>query len=91
MERITSLTIEFDDISDELNRCAEKLINDPEQLDLLSQKLQLIFALQKKHQVATVEELLEIQTKLENAVLELGNLEEEIASLTNSLSAKTEH
>ena len=88
LERITSLTIEFDDISDELNRCSEKLINDPEQLDLINQKLQLIYGLQKKHQVTTVDELLEIQSKLENALLEIGNLEEEIASLTNSIQQK---
>jgi DNA repair protein RecN (Recombination protein N) len=89
LERITSLSIEFDDISGEMNRCSEKLINDPEQLDLISQKLQLIFNLQKKHQVATVDELLEIQTNLENSVLELGNLEEEIAGLTHSIEQKT--
>ena len=47
LERITSLTIEFDDISDELNRCSEKLVNDPEQLELINQKLQLIYNLQK--------------------------------------------
>lgn len=90
LERITSLAIEFDDISAEMNRNAEKLIDDPEQLNLLSQKLQLIFSLQKKHQVATVEELLAIQTGLENAVLELGTMEEDIASLTASLSSYTE-
>lgn len=89
LERVTSITIEFDDISDELNRCSEKLINDPEQLDLISQKLQLIFNLQKKHQVSSVNELLEIQTNLENSVLELGNLEEEITALTNSIQNKT--
>jgi DNA repair protein RecN (Recombination protein N) len=89
LERITSLTIEFDDISDEMNRCSEKLINDPEQLDLISQKLQVIFNLQKKHQVITVDELLEIQTNLENAVLELGNIEEEITALTHSIEQKT--
>jgi DNA repair protein RecN (Recombination protein N) len=81
-ERITSLKIEFEDISTELNRCSEKLINDPEQLNLINQKLQLIYNLQKKHQVKTVDELLEIQTKLENSVLELGNMDEEIAKLT---------
>jgi DNA repair protein RecN (Recombination protein N) len=89
LERITSLTIEFDDISNEMNRCSDRLINDPEQLELISQKLQLIYNLQKKHQVSTVEELLEIQTKLENSVFELGNLEHEIASLTNSIHEKT--
>ena len=89
LERITSLTIEFDDVSDELNRCSEKLINDPEQLDLISQKLQVIYSLQKKHQVSSVDELLEIQTNLENNLLEIGNLEEEISSLTNSIQEKT--
>ena len=90
VERITSLTIEFDDISIELNRCSDKLINDPEQLEFISQKLQLIYNLQKKHQVSTVDELLEIQTKLENSVLELGNLEHEIAFLNDSILQKTE-
>ncbi len=89
LERITSITIEFDDISDELNGCSEKLINDPEQLELISQKLQLIFNLQKKHQVTTVDELLEIQTKLENSILEIGNLEEEISELTHTIQEKT--
>ena len=88
LERITSLTIEFDDISDEMNRCSEKLINDPEQLDLISQKLQVIFTLQKKHQVSSVDELIQIQANLENSVLELGNMEEEIASLTLLIDQK---
>jgi DNA repair protein RecN (Recombination protein N) len=90
LERITSIAIEFDDISVELNRCSEKLINDPEQLEFISQKLQLIYNLQKKHQVSSVEELLEIQTKLENSLLEIGNLETEILALTHSIQQKTE-
>jgi DNA repair protein RecN (Recombination protein N) len=89
LERITSLTIEFDDISIEMNRCSEKLINDPEQLEFINQKLQLIYNLQKKHQVATVDELLEIQNNLENSLLEIGNLETEILALTHSIQQKT--
>ena len=88
LERITSLIIDFDDISDELTRCSEKLFNDPEQLDLISQKLQVIFNLQKKHQVNTVDELLEIQNQLENSIFEIGNLEAEIAALTHSIQEK---
>ena len=81
LERITSVTIEFDDISDELSRCADKLVNDPVQLDAISQKLQIIYNLQKKHQVSTVDELLEIQAQLEDSVFELGNLEGEIENV----------
>ena len=88
LDRITSVVIELDDISDELTNCSEKLINDPEKLDWISQKLQLIFNLQKKHQVATVDELLAIQTTLENTLFELGNLENRISTLTQSIQDK---
>ncbi len=88
LDRITSVVIELDDISDELNRCADKLINDPEKLDWISQKLQLIFNLQKKHQVTTVDQLLAIQTTLENTLFELGNLESRIAVLKQSIQDK---
>lgn len=88
-DRIISMTIEFDDISNELNRCSEKLINDPEKMDAIGQKLQLIYNLQKKHQVATVDELLEIQSKLEQSVLELGNLEEDINAIRLAIDEKT--
>ncbi|MBF7091494.1 DNA repair protein RecN [Flavobacterium sp. ALJ2] len=88
-ERMTSLAIEFDDVSGELQKASEKLLNDPAQLDFISQKLQVIYNLQKKHQVATVDDLIGIQTKLENSVLELGNIEEEIVKLTASIEQKT--
>ena len=87
-ERITSVTIEFDDVSGELQNASEKLLNDPERLELTNQKLQLIYNLQKKHQVISVDELLQIQANLENAVIELGNIEEEITLLTNSIEQK---
>lgn len=88
LERISSLVIELDDISDELINCSEKLIHDPIRLDLISEKLQLIFNLQKKHQVTSVDELLSIQTTLENNLFELGNLESDIAKLTQTIQDK---
>ncbi|PIF34002.1 DNA replication and repair protein RecN [Flavobacterium sp. 9] len=88
-ERITSVAIEVDDVSRELQNASEKLLNDPAQLELVSQKLQLIYNLQKKHQVKTVDELLQIQADLENKVLELDNIEEEIAVLSKSIEQKT--
>ncbi|WP_456312654.1 DNA repair protein RecN [Pseudomonas shirazensis] len=87
-ERITSVAIEFDDVSRELQNASEKLLNDPEKLELTNQKLQLIYNLQKKHQVTSVDELIQIQANLENAVIELGNIEEEIALLTKSIEEK---
>lgn len=87
-ERVTSIAIEFDDVSKELHNVSEKLLNDPERLELTNQKLQLIYNLQKKHQVKTVDELLQVQANLENAVIELGNIEEEIETLSASIVQK---
>jgi DNA repair protein RecN (Recombination protein N) len=47
------------------------------ELDRIGQQLQLIYNLQKKALVSTIDELLEIQAQLENSVFELGNLEGE--------------
>ncbi|MEN2403070.1 DNA repair protein RecN [Flavobacterium sp. MC2016-06] len=88
-DRITSVAIEFDDVSKELQNCSEKLLNDPAQLEIVSQKLQLIFNLQKKHQVTSVDELLQIQANLENTLLELDNMDEEIAVLSKAIEEKT--
>jgi DNA repair protein RecN (Recombination protein N) len=84
-ERVNSILIEFDDVVKELNRESELVFNDPEKLDNINQKLQLIYTLQKKHQVLTVEELIEIQNVLESKVISVSALEEEIALLENTI------
>ena len=83
-DRIDSVTIEFDDINRDLIQHSENLVHDPENLELVNQKLQNIYNLQKKHQVNSVVELLEIQNNLDNKVVSVVELEFEI----NKLSAK---
>lgn len=84
-ERTNSLLIEFDDIVKELNRESDLVFNDPEKLETINQKLQLIYNLQKKHNVLTVEELIQIQTDLEGKVVSVVTLEEEIVELEKSI------
>jgi DNA repair protein RecN (Recombination protein N) len=84
-ERINSVAIELDDIVDELNEATESLINDPEQLELVNQKLQLIYSLQKKHQVLSIPELLQIQNDLDDKVVSVSNIETEIETLENNI------
>lgn len=80
-DRISSLLIEFDDIEKEISFLAESVNSDPEDLQLINEKLQLIYSLQKKHQVNTVEELLLIQDDLDAKVVSSVTLESEINSL----------
>lgn len=84
-ERVASVLIEFDDILTEIENQTEKLFSDPEKLELINQKLQLIYTLQKKHNVATVEELLTIQEDLDSKVLLADDLEDKIANLEQKI------
>ncbi|KAB1154411.1 DNA repair protein RecN [Flavobacterium luteum] len=84
-DRVNSVVIELDDIVNELNQVVENLINDPEQLEIVTQKLQLIYSLQKKHQVLSVQELLQIQNDLDTKVVAVSTLENQIIILENQI------
>jgi DNA repair protein RecN (Recombination protein N) len=77
-ERVSSLLIELDDVTESLSQSYESLSNDPEELERVNQKLQLIYSLQKKHQVITIEELLAIQADLESKVVLVEGLDDAI-------------
>lgn len=77
-ERIASVLIELQDILEACFSNAEKIVNDPERLELVNTKLQTIYMLQKKHQVNTVEELLVIQNELDGKLLRFDDLDSEI-------------
>jgi len=87
LERINSVSIEFDDVVSELNQIGEGLTNDPEQLDLTNQKLQTIYNLQKKHQVSSIDELLEIQEVLDNKVISVDSLQNEIEKAETAIAS----
>jgi DNA repair protein RecN (Recombination protein N) len=87
-DRISSLLIEFDDIEKEISLLAEFVNSDPEELQLVNEKLQLIYSLQKKHQVNTVEELLLIQDELDAKVVSSVTLESEISHLEFQIKNK---
>ncbi len=86
-ERVSSVLIEFDDIEKELNQLSESVFSNPEELDKTNQKLQVIYSLQKKHQVKSVDELIEIQNELDSKVVSVATLESEITTIENQMIA----
>ena len=88
-DRISSVSIEFDDIISELVQVSENLNNDPEQLELINQKLQTIYSLQKKHQVATIDDLLAIQNDLDSKVISVVSLDFEIKKIESQQAELT--
>lgn len=67
-ERIESAFLELEDLASEISDIDESIEADPDNLAQISKQLNKIYSLQKKHSVATVEELIAIQQELEEAV-----------------------
>jgi len=96
-DRLHSVDIELKDLSDEVESEAQQIQNEPENLTLITEKLQEIYRLQQKHQVKTVTELLAIQEQLnqevfevEDMAFEIQQLEEEQQLLQKRLQAQAE-
>ena len=77
-QRIESCYIELKDIGQEVEGEEEAVIFDPEKIQVTKERLSAIYQLQQKHQVNTVEDLLEIQEQLQLQLDKVLNLDEKI-------------
>ncbi len=68
--RLESAFIELEDISQELETETEQVEFDPEKTAQLKERLDLIYRLQQKHQVATIAELIEIKEQYSAKLLD---------------------
>ena len=85
-ERLTVASIEIEDIVAENETLAEKLIDDPDRIIFVNQKLQLIYDLQKKHFVQSIDELLVIKENLEQKVVKFDEIDALISRLETQVS-----
>ena len=84
-ERVKSVLIELDDVSSELQRLQEGVEANPDQLEQVNNKLQLLYNLLKKHNVSDIAELIIIKNDLADKVFETANLDDKIISKTKEI------
>lgn len=87
-ERLQSTLIELEDIVETSQMLAEKVVFDPERIAYVSSRLQTIYDLQKKHQVASIEELIQIQESLSITVNRNSDLSNCIQKLEKDVATK---
>lgn len=80
-QRLESVRIEIDDINLELKNKLSNIEFEPGELERLDARLSLIISLQRKHQVNSVEALMEICTSLDQRIQNASGLEERIKKL----------
>lgn len=86
--RLESVYIELKDIAAESSALEDRTENDPEQIEQINQRLDLIYSLQQKHRVGSVAELLQIQTEFQEKIQLVSSYEQEIGSLRNQIDAQ---
>ena len=89
-DRLDSCYIELKDIASELENHAEDVEYNPRRLDVVNERLNTIYTLQKKHGVESVEELLELQREWEEKLLRITNSDDFIGKLQQQRDAQKE-
>ncbi len=80
-ERLEVVYFELKDIAEESFSIAERTENDPEMIEKVNQRLDLVYSLQQKHRVKTISELLEIQADLEAKIQLISSYDLDIERL----------
>lgn len=79
--RLESVYLELKDIAEESLALEDRTENDPEKIEMISQRLDLIYSLQQKHRVTSIPELLLIQADFQAKIKLVSSYEEEIEVL----------
>lgn len=95
--RISSIKIELDDVAKEIENANELIEYNPTEIEELNDRLQLIYNLQKKHFVSSIEKLQKIHENLADKVAQvedagsiIANKEREIQQVAEKLDGLAE-
>lgn len=79
--RMQSCYIELKDLEHEISRMNEDVEFNPQRLDFVNERLNLIYTLQQKHHAKSIKELLEIENSYQTRLDEITSSDDKIAEL----------
>ncbi len=84
--RLDSCYLELKDIADEIGQNADEVEYDPQRLEQVEERLDTLYSLQKKQNVDSVGELIQLQKNLEQQLALIDNSDEQITELEQALN-----
>ena len=84
MTRMENCSIELKDMAQEISQNADSIEYDPVRLQQVNEKLDMIYSLEQKHHVDSVEKLIELRNELEKKISSIDNSEEQLQILTKA-------
>jgi len=85
-QRLESARIELNDIHDEVDRLNENMEFDPARGEQVNERLSLIYQLQQKHRLPSVNQLLEFQQALQVKADKTNNLDDSLSKAKSELN-----
>ena len=84
-ERLESCRIELKDIADEVDSQADRIAFDPTRLEVVNERLSLLYSLQQKHHVQTEEALIELADDFRRRLNAIDHGDEHLQALRQQL------
>ncbi|PRD57234.1 DNA repair protein RecN [Sphingobacterium gobiense] len=84
--RLQSVWIEVKDIAEEISAKEQNVLMDEGRLVEVNERLSLLYSLQKKHRVDTVEELITLRNELEQKIVAVANQGEQLVALEHEVA-----
>lgn len=85
-ERMQSSWIDLEDVTNELEAIEQSTVYDETKIEEITERLDLIYRLEKKHNVPAISQLLEIKTELDKKINSITSLADEIADVEKKMS-----
>ena len=86
-DRMDSTYIELKDVAQEISAKLEETDFDPAKLDMVNQRLDKIYDLEKKYRVESIDDLLALQQELDEKLGKIENSDEALAELQQQLDS----
>lgn len=84
-ERLRSAYIDLNDLTTETSSQKEDIEFNPERLNRINERLNLLYTLEQKHHVSSVKELLELQERYASQLYGIDSVEEKIISVRQQI------
>jgi len=84
-ERMNSAGIELEDIARELEALSEDVEFDPRRIEIINERLNLIYSLQQKHKLGSVKELIRLKDSLGEKINEIEHYDDQLEDMKKKL------
>lgn len=87
-QRFVSTEIELKDLASEIDSAKQGIVHEPGRLEIVRERLNLLYSLEQKHKVKTIEELIIIKSELQSGIEGISSNDRDLKAKEKELREK---